>query len=69
MPTSDLVAALCWAKWASAWSTNSLEGTEPQARIRAVALTPLEMGEAATRVEPKLRNKERAALKNILLTR
>jgi len=24
MPTSDFTATLCLAKWASAWSTNSL---------------------------------------------
>ena len=50
------------AKRASAWATSSLEGVVPHPLKRAAALNPLEMGEAATREEPKPRNKERAAV-------
>ena len=39
----------------------------PHAPIWAVALTPEEMGEAATMEEPKLRNREGATVNNMLL--
>ena len=57
---------LCLEKWASAWVTNSVGGVVPHPLRKAVVLDPLEMGEAATREEPKSRSKERAAVSNML---
>ena len=66
IPTSNSTVTLLLAKSASAWMTNSSEGTKPHPLRRVVAL---EMMEAATKEEPKLRNNERAAVNNIPFAR